>query len=159
MKLQKTIINLCLISTLSFSVVSCFSVDNAAKNISVQSGEIPQDYAKDPSTIIAIIKDRPSYDKYVKSAFEKYSGKYILATEQEIKSKYSDVNTYRYIMDYERESGSVTEMGTGKSYNVPGKRFFIIDRKTDKEYKRKSWSSFYAKELQAYVAALNKAKG
>ncbi|WP_124641970.1 hypothetical protein [Amniculibacterium aquaticum] len=154
MKLKKNIIGTFTVLMMSFSVVSCVGVN--ANTITVESGEIPPDMATDASTLIAVIKDRSSYDKYVKSAFENYSGKYILATEQEVKTKYSDVNVYRYVMDYERESGSVSEIGTGKSYSVPGKRFFIIDRKTDKIYKRKSWSSFYGKELKAYVSAINK---
>lgn len=154
MKLKKTIFGVFTVLFISLSMLSCVSINS--NTITVQSGEIPPDMASDASTIIAVIKERSSYDRYVKSAFEKYHGKYILATEQEVKTKYSDVNTYRYMMDYQKESGSVSEMGTGKSYNVPGKRFFIVDRKTDKVYKRKSWSSFFAKELQAYVTALNK---
>jgi hypothetical protein len=103
-------------------------------------------------TLIGVLKERGSYDKYVKKEFANYTGKYVLAKGNPRHK--SDLDKYRYIMDYERETASIHYVGTRKSQTVPGKRYFILDRKTNKEYKRKTWSSFYAKEMQAYLKAI-----
>ncbi|KYH06703.1 hypothetical protein A1704_23100 [Chryseobacterium cucumeris] len=149
-----------LVSTviLAASLQSCASTSSVANKITVESGEIPPDMKSEDFTLIGVLKERGSYDKYVKIAFANYTGKYVLATENEIKDKYNDTNQYRYIMDYERETASLTVVGSGKSQTVPGKRYFILDRKTDKEYKRKTWSSFYTKEMQAYLKAIEAVK-
>lgn len=149
-----------LVSTviLATSLQSCTSTSSVADKITIESGEIPPDMKSEDFTLIGVLKERGSYDKYVKIAFANYTGKYVLATENQIKDKYSDTNQYRYIMDYERETASLTVVGSRKSQTVPGKRYFILDRKTDKEYKRKTWSSFYAKEMQAYLKAIETVK-
>lgn len=149
-----------LVSTviLATSLQSCASTSSVANKITIESGEIPPDMKSEDFTLIGVLKERGSYDKYVKIEFANYTGKYILATENEIKDKYNDTNQYRYIMDYERETASSFSGSNGKSTNVPGKRYFILDRKTNKEYKRKTWSSFYAKEMQAYLKAIEAAK-
>ncbi len=150
----------CLVSTviLATSIQSCASTSSAANKITIESGEIPPDIKSEDFTLIGVLKERKSYDKYVKKAFENYTGKYVLATEEEIKEKYSDTNQYRYIMDYERETADLIVVGSPKTQTVPGKRYFILDRKTNKEYKRKTWSSFYAKEMQAYLKAIEAVK-
>jgi hypothetical protein len=61
-------------------------------------------------------------------------------------------------MDYERETAELMVVGSRKTQTVPGKRYFILDRKTNKEYKRKTWSSFYAKEMQAYLKAIEEVR-
>ncbi|WP_312089239.1 hypothetical protein [Chryseobacterium sp.] len=156
---MKTLItSLASIAILSTSLQSCASTSSVANKITIESGEIPPDMKSEDFTLIGVLKERGSYDKYVKIAFANYTGKYVLATESEITNKYSDTNKYRYIMDYERETASLTVAGTSKSQTVPGKRYFILDRKTDKEYQRKTWSSFYAKEMQAYLKAIEAIK-
>lgn len=156
---MKTLITY-LVSTviLATSLQSCASTSSVSNKITIESGEIPPDMKSEDFTLIGVLKERGSYDKYVKKAFENYTGKYVLATESEIKDKYSDPNQYRYIMDYERETASLTVVGTNKSQTVPGKRYFILDRKANQEYKRKTWSSFYSKEMQAYLKAIEAAK-
>ncbi|MFZ4930377.1 hypothetical protein [Chryseobacterium sp. Mn2064] len=152
------IMSLATIAILSTSMQSCASTGSVATKITVESGEIPPDMKSEDFTLIGVLKERGSYDKYVEKAFADYTGKYVLATENEIKEKYSDVDKYRYIMDYERATGSVMVVGSSKSQTVPGKRYFILDRKTNKEYNRKTWSSFYYKEMQAYLKAINEVK-
>ena len=56
--------------------------------------------ANESFTVIGVLKERKSYDKYLKREFANYTGKYILATEEEIEKRYSDTSKYRYIMDY-----------------------------------------------------------
>lgn len=142
------------IAILSTTLQSCASTGSVANKITVESGEIPPDMKSENFTLVGVLKERGSYDKYVKKEFANYTGEYVLATENEIQDKYSDIDKYRYIMDYERETASIHYAGTRKSQTVPGKRYFILDRKTNKEYKRKTWSSFYAKEMQAYLKAI-----
>jgi hypothetical protein len=156
---MKTFITcLACIVILSTTLQSCASTDSVANKITIASGEIPPGMKSEDFTLVGAIKERRSFDKYMEKAFSKYTGKYVLATENEMKTKYADVNKYRYVMDYVRESGSVSQIGTGKSYSVPGKRFFILDRQTNKEYRRKTWSSYYGKEMQAYIKAIEAAR-
>ncbi|MBS1549313.1 MAG: hypothetical protein JSS94_05520 [Bacteroidetes bacterium] len=152
---------ICLLGiTALYSMQSCGSTDSVAKTITVKSGELPADINNPDYTLIGTLKERNSYDKYLIKGFEQYNGKYVLATENEIKNKYTDIDKYRYQMDYERESGEVFTASknqplSGRPYqSVPGKRFYILDRKTNKKYIRKTWSSFYAKEIQAYIKAI-----
>ena len=125
---------------------SCGSTDSVAKTITVKSGELPADINNPNYTLIGTLKERNSYDKYLIKGFEQYKGKYVLATENEIKNKYSDTDKYRYQMDYERESGEVftaskNQPMSGRPYqSVSGKRFYILDRKTNKKYTRKTHS-------------------
>lgn len=152
---------ICLLGiTALYSMQSCGSTDSVAKTITVKSGELPADINNPDYTLIGTLKERNSYDKYLIKGFEQYNGKYVLATENEIKNKYTDIDKYRYQMDYERESGEVFTASknqplSGRPYqSVSGKRFYILDRKTNKKYIRKTWSSFYAKEIQAYIKAI-----
>lgn len=78
----------------AFLLNACSSVSSVAKKITVKSGEIPPDMPNEDFTIIAVVIGRKYYDKYVAKAFENYTGKYVLATHEEIKTKYRDSITY-----------------------------------------------------------------
>ena len=114
-------------------------------------------------TIIAVVIGRKYYDKYVAKAFENYTGKYILATQEEIKTKYSDSITYRYVMhhDFSQDRNLSYNASTGRVSNYAGAThyyYYIVDRQTGKKYKRKMGSSYFAKEMQAYVKAIDAAR-
>lgn len=142
---------------------SCSSVSSVAKKITVKSGEIAPDMQNEDFTLIAVVIGRKNYDKYVAKAFENYSGKYVLATEAEINTNFSDSIQYRYIMHYDFSQDRIL------TYNPTYKRtdshagaahyyYYILDRQTGKKYSRKMGSSFFALEMQAYVKAIDAAR-
>lgn len=142
-----------LIALISFS---CLSTDYVAKKITVESGQIPSSMKTENFILIGVLKGRRSYDKYVKKEFATYKGKYVLATEKEIETKYSDISKYRYVMDYEQETDIMPGVDSyGQTKKTTGYRYFILDRKENKKYLRKSRSSAFAKEMKAYLTAID----
>ncbi len=139
--------------------VSCVSTSRVAQKITVESGEIPPEMVTEDFTLIGVLKGRRSYDRYLKKKFSDYTGDYILATKEEIEKKYSDVNKYRYIMDYQSETDVKAGLDSyGQVQSTTGYRYSILDRKKDKEYYRKSRSSAFAKEIEAYLLAIELAR-
>jgi hypothetical protein len=136
----------------TFLINSCASTSELAESITIESGQIPPDMKTEKFTLVGVLQGRNSYDKYLTKEFEAYTGDYVLATRKEIESKYSDVTKYRYLLDYVKET---TRIGTGvDSRNSSGYRYFIIDRKDDKKYLRKSRSSFFALEIRGYLKGI-----
>ncbi len=139
---------------------SCSSPEHVANKITITSGEIPPDMKTEDFTLIGILQGRKSYDKYVEKEFDGYTGKYVLATYDELKTKYKDVNKYRYMMDYDatRNSsyapGAPGANGSGWTTTTNGYRYYILDRKENKKYKRRGESSFFALEMKAYLQAI-----
>ncbi|NPV51792.1 MAG: hypothetical protein HPY60_11450 [Candidatus Methanofastidiosum sp.] len=161
--MKNVIITLTGILIIIFLFNSCASVSSVAKKITIESGEVPPDMKSEEFIIIGVLKGRRSYDKYVKKEFSKYTGNYILAQKDEITEKYSDVNKYRYIMDYTKESSTSTKYNPNykqhgsqpfEDNTTTGYRYFIQDRKENKEYTRKSRSSNFKLEMRAYITAL-----
>ena len=124
------------------------STNTLANKITIGSGEIPAEMKSENFTIIGILKGRNSYDKYVIKEFSAYTGNYVLGNKKEINTTYSDITKYRYLMDYDLESSKSSNMTTY------GYRYYIIDRKTQIKYSRKSRSSFFALEMRAYLKSI-----
>jgi hypothetical protein len=141
----------------------CSSVSSVAKKIAVKSGEIPPEMPNEYFTIIAIVVGKKNYDKYVLKAFENYTGKYILATQEEVNKTYSDSLVYRYIMHYDFSQDRILTYNSTyrRTYDNAGAAhyyYYILDRQTGKKYVRKMGSSFFALEMQAYVKAIEAAR-
>lgn len=160
---MKRLVLILLCSTfISTIFYSCASVNSVAKKITVESGEIPPDMTGSDFILIGILSGRKSFDKYVEREFDKYTGKYMLASKSELTEKYNDTEKYRYIIDYQQNHSTHVDlipsratMGTpNPTYSTTGFRYFILDRKENKEYIRKGQSSFYAKEIRAYLQAI-----
>lgn len=138
---------------------SCVSSASIAKKITIESGEIPPDMAKEDFYLIGVLKGRDSYDKYLEKGFSEYHGKYVLATLSEIEKKYKDTSKYRYILDYVLDNKSMTYMSErspdGKTTrNSTSYTYYIRDRKTDKKYIRSAGSSFFSMEIRTYLNAI-----
>ena len=133
-------------------VNSCAATNAVAESITIESGQIPPDMKIEKFGIIGVLHNRNSYDKYLIKEFEAYTGEYILATAKETGSKYNDVSKYRYVLDYVKE---YSKIGSGvNSVNSSGYRYYIIDRKEEKIYQRKSRSSFFALEIRSYLKSI-----
>lgn len=144
---MKNTIKILFFSALLCILNSCASVSSVASKITIESGEIPPEMENENFILIGILSGRNSYDKYVKKTFSEYPGEYVLATMEELYTKYSDIEKYRYYMNYELSNNLFTE--------AVGTRYYIVDRKSQKTYKRKTGSSFYALEIEAYLLAIN----
>ena len=161
--MKKKIISFTSIFFIILLLNSCASTSSVAKKITIKSGEIPPDMKTDNFTLIGVLKGKRSYDKYVEKEFLTYTGKYVLATEEEISNKYNDIEKYRYLMDYHMEDTYSTYYNKDKEkYGPPyetkkstGFRYYILDRKEKKEYIRKSKSGFFTLEMKAYLIAID----
>ncbi len=99
---------------------SCRSTKRAAKSITIASGEIPPDMATEDFTIIGILHDKKSYDKWVEKDFAAYPGNAVTANWDELKTTYRDVKKYRYLMDGDMKSertSSMDEKGENKIHD------------------------------------------
>lgn len=139
----------CLTFLFAFVVItnSCAPPANVAQRITIESGQIPPDMKNEDFTLIGVLKGRNSYDKYVEKEFNDYSGKYVLATSEEIMTTYKDVNKYRYILDCNVSNDEyyapASPGSNSRGYSsTTGYRYSILDRKDGKKYVRKSESSF-----------------
>lgn len=146
-----------LIPLVALVLQSCFVrkgiESNAAKSeFTVENDAIPPDFGKDENTVlIGILRQRKSYDKWVKKAFENYNGEYLLLSEFELsKPEYSDTEKYRYVFDY--SDGSLYRNGRYNSGSY--KRFFIKDRLEDKMFQSGAEFTFFAKAMEVYVQNL-----
>ncbi len=139
-------------------LASCGSTKGAAKSITVASGEIPPDMANEDFTIIGILHGKKNYDKWVVKDFAAYPGNSVTGTMEDVTSTYRDVKKYRYLMDgdMKRERTSMTNAKGRQEYTTTiSYRYYILDRKTGKTYKRKDDSSFFSKEMIAYLKAVD----
>lgn len=137
---------------------SCATTSGAAKRITIASGEIPPDMANENFTIIGILHEKRGYDKWVEKNFAAYPGNSVTATRDELETTYRDVNKYRYVMDSNKGNerwSSTNASGRQESSNVITYKYYIKDRKTGKIYKRKESSSFFSKEIIAYLKAID----
>ena len=144
--------------TIIGNLASCRSTKGVANSITIESGEIPPDMAKEDFTIIGILHGKKGYDNYVIKNFADYPGKSVTAALEEVPKKYKDVEKYRYLMDAEekKERTSMTNSRGMQDYTYTTSfRYYIIDRKTGKTYTRKSSSSFFSKEMIAYLKAVD----
>lgn len=153
----------CLLATIiicSF-LTSCGSTKGAAKKITIASGEIPPAMADEDFTIIGILHGKKSYDKWVEKDFAAYPGNSVTGTMEESMTTYRDVKKYRYLMDGEMKTerfSSTNEKGRQEYTTTTSYRYYILDRKTGRSYKRKDDSSFFSKEMIAYLKAIDAAR-
>jgi len=130
---------------------SCKTTESVAKGISIESGEIPPDMAKEDFTLLAATYTWGGYDKVIKREIEKYTGKYVLVSvEGGLSKQYQDVSKYRYLMAFDSNFGTGAGGGTVAVY-----RYYILDRKDNKKYMRKARSSNYPQEIRAYLQAID----
>ena len=154
---------------ITFSLTSCLGlmVQGVAKNkFTENKGAIPPDFMKEESTLICVLQERNSYDKYLKKHMQaKYHGpiKFVLKSklfdEGKISSKYKDTVKYRFIFNYglgtQHYSDTKYGPGTGGA-SFSTKLFYVLDRKDGKKYNSPFSSSFFAKLIKAYAINLEK---
>jgi len=164
MKLKKITAILSLI-TISLILYSCGSIaeGHARKAFTEESHAIPPDFGKYQNQILLIVlKNRSSYDKYLKKATKSYLGTYEFVTEDQINSdKYRNKTIYRYIFDY--SNGSTSSIIYHDTFNhntattrshVTFKQFYIKDRYADKTYISNYESGYFARAMKAYMQNL-----
>jgi hypothetical protein len=134
------------------------SLEDNGKVYTEENKAIPPDFGNEEYTLLCVIKERKSYDKYLKKGVENnYKGKYEFITEKQLRqTRYKDTETYRYVFDY-IDNYQVVEDGvpTGATF---GKMFFVKDRVNDISYIREGQVngaiSNFGKAIVAYMIAL-----
>lgn len=147
-----------MLAVILLTVVSCVTVEDLANSITVETGEIPPDMEREDFTIIGVLKGRKSYDKWVRKGFANYTGRYVLATISEIKEKYSNVDEYRYYIDFDKEVEIDYDWEAERDVKTTRYRYHIVDRKRKKKYVRVSTTKAFARQLEGYVMAIDVAR-
>lgn len=157
MKINKTLLFAFLIIFIQL-FISC---GTPTKHFTVEKNALPADFGADENSILmCILVDRNSRDKYMKKQItNEYHGKYEFVSISDIKSpKYNDKDIYRYLLDYNSSTVSQTTYNTstnGSSTVSAGtSNYYLLDRKTNKEYNNNLAGSFFSKAIQAYAINL-----
>ncbi len=137
----RLILNLILIS-LSLTMISCGSLVKgmALKKTTVEENAIPAEFGATNSTLLIALSGKNARDKYLKKYFkENYHGEFLFVKSDKIDSeKYNDKDKYRYVFDVDRKTNlSPTYNGMTNRFETNGttwSKYFIKDRKTDKNY-------------------------
>ncbi len=161
----RLILNLILIS-LSLSMISCGALVKgmALKKTTVEKNAIPAEFGSANSTLLIALSGKNARDKYLKKYFKKnYHGEFIFVKNDKIDSeKYNDKDIYRYVFDVDRKTDlSPKYNGVNNRFEPNGttwSKYFIKDRKTDKNYYSKLQSSYFAKLIEAYTINLEKTR-
>jgi hypothetical protein len=108
---------------------------------------VPPDLGKEKTTML-VLQERKGYTKKIKKILnDNYSGDYIFITREELDTRYSDTDKYRYLLDDEilvsrgpSVTTHTTDMNTGftrsntQTSGSAGRSFHILDRNTKKKY-------------------------
>jgi hypothetical protein len=142
----------------ALNLVSCGGVPSSLKNEFTEKNDaIPPDFGKEETVLLVVLRGRSSYDKYVKSAVEKYykgAYEYVDSSKESLDTdKYIDTKKYRYFFDYS-DGSSYTFNNTTTPMTSTAKRFFVEDRLQNKRYQSGGETGMFGKALKAYMGNL-----
>ena len=125
-----------------------------SKSIQDDGVQIPPEFGSTVDTLLAVKQGRNTYDNQLRKRFAAaYRGPYKLVTNEELGTRYQDVERYRYVFNVEERTGDMSS--TSVVY-----RFFVWDRKAQKQYMTKRSSGMYGKFMEIYLGKLDdKRKG
>ena len=130
----------------------------AKKSITVENNVVPKKFIDKNETLIILLWESGSYDKYAKKAFDKfYLGKkeYVTYNDFRTLDKYQDLDKYPYVFSQGPGEKEMYETDT-YSYSYTGSRpFHIYDRREGTFSKSKIRSGFFFRIMQAYAMKLN----
>lgn len=137
---------------------SCGAIvkSKANKSITEKNGAIPPEFGKEEATIL-FITHRRSYNKYLKKNIKKtYKGNFELITADQLDSdsKYSDLTEYRYVFNYDNKTYDYTN-SDGEFKTRELKKFYVLDRTSNKKYFGNMTSGFWSKLQNVYLKKLN----
>jgi hypothetical protein len=127
---------------------SCGSVSKsyAKEEFTEEFKAIPPDFGSKNTILLITLRQKSSYDYYLKEAAQLYKGEYVfIGLGEEILPEYSDKEKFRFVFDY--SDGS-------RSKELIAKRFFVKDRVEDKIYQCGYETAFFGKALKAYMENL-----
>lgn len=145
-----------------FSLNSCgigFLVRGVVKkSITVENKVVPEKFIKANETLIILMWESGSYDKYAKKAFDKfYKGKkvYVNFNDFKTKEKYQDLEEYPFVFSQGPGDKAMYE-GNNYTFTYSGSRpFHIYDRREGTFSRSKITSGFFYRVMQAYAMKLN----
>jgi hypothetical protein len=128
------------------------------KTITVENKVVPTKFIEAEETLIILMWEDGSYDKYAKKAFDKfYKGKKVYINFKEFKTneKYQDLDDYPYVFSQGPGDMRMYE-GNSYSFSYSGSRpFHIYDRREGTFSKSKVTSGFFYRVMQAYAMKLD----
>jgi hypothetical protein len=144
-----------------FSGCSALNVDVLSESLTIEANRLPPDMAKEDFKLAVALPHGKKQENKVRAIFESYKGKCMLLTRLETSPKVTNPrkcpkDEYRYIIgfhivDYTLQSYDLEDTV------VKAASFFLLDRKTNKEYILEGKAEFnYIKALEAHVIAINR---
>jgi hypothetical protein len=122
---------LCLV--IAFSLSSCgFIIKSVIKK---DNENVPVDFQKDKTPVL-IVKWKKKVDKKVEGYFKQYyKGEYLVVSNEELQTKYSDLSKYRYLFSSTRHIHHYENLTPGQpGTSAAGLSFNLYDRQKDSVY-------------------------
>lgn len=159
-KKSKIVLFTVLLASTALITNSCgigFLVRGVVKNsLKTENNSLPEELDLKNQTILVMMWNSGSYDKYAQKAFQKkYGGKCeFIGFEELKKEKYANMDKYRYAFSQgPGDSKLYTE--DSFSYSFTGSRpFHIYDRQKNSFYNLRVRSGMYYRVMQAYAMRL-----
>ena len=132
----------------------------ARNNYTIKKGAIPPDFEKENTTVLFISTGRKGVDKSLKDNLKAlYHGKYEFINLSELKTeKYTDLKIYRYTFIYNQKTLTLTDAKSlSKNYSYTNK-FFMFDRKENKEYDCGLFAGNYNGLIKGYLKNMEKVR-
>lgn len=145
-----------IIIIISFNSCGQIAKAKAKKHFTETRGAIPSTFgASENEVLLIVLRNRSSYDRYLKSASKRYLGKVkFIRSADVMQDQYKDKTVYRYLFDYVEGSTSIVQYSNGMQNSVTFKQFYINDRLTGKNYMSGYETAYFGKALKAYMENL-----
>lgn len=143
------------LSMLLFTSCGAYVKNKSMEKMTVENKAIPSNFGQDNEILVCVLQGRNSRDRYMrKHVEENYFGKYVFLLSEEISEEvYTDLDTYRYVFDY--NAGSVLGQN-GRP--LPTSSYYIYDRKENVYYYSDAYSGMFGKLILAYTLSLERVR-
>lgn len=139
---------------ITFNSCGTSASKHASQEFTEEFKAIPPHFGEKNTILLITLRDRNSYDHYLKEAAEFYKGeKVYIGIGEEMLHEYDDKTKYRFVFDYTNGSSS-TVTQNNLSSTIYLKRFFVKDRLENKIYQCGYETQYFGKALKAYMQNL-----
>lgn len=147
---------------MTIALFGCKSAKKLSKEFTVANDMLPPDFGKEETTLLIVMKDRNSFDKYLKKHFKSnYNGEYEFVLPDELSKKpYTNHDKYLYAFRceavHETETRYSSRTNSHKTLTIKKYLFYIVNMKEREPYKSNYKSSSFGKHIEAYSLALER---
>ena len=157
---MKTILKKASIYSILFFIIIAFNSCGATyekyakEEFTEKFKAIPPHFGEKNTVLLITLRDRSSYDDYLKEAAKLYKGEIVFINiGEEMLTEYADKTKYRFVFDYTNGSSSTVTQNKLSS-TIILKRFFVKDRVEDRIYQSGYETQYFSKAMKAYMENL-----